>query len=155
MKNNLLALAFVIVLLFSCNSRSESNFNLESIPSDWVNLTETDSGLIIFNSCNAGNLLIKVKGDSEIIMYGVQEDYEFAIDKVRNSSDTAILDVHWKGTTDKERFKFHWDNKSKQVGKWQLLNSTVFGYFVSNEKSKEHIVYDQPCIECWPEEECE
>lgn len=145
------------LLLGSCvKNGPNTNFDLSMIPSDWILLTETDSTRIIFNSCDAGNLLLTITDGKKLLMHGTQEDYEFVIDKaVLGKQDTVLISAHWKLSNEKELFKFSWIDKKQELGNWILLNDNSQEIFVSKDRSSDYPVYNQPCKECWPEEECD
>ncbi len=36
------------------------SFDIGNLPSEWIRLTKTDSGMVIYNSCDGGNKLINL-----------------------------------------------------------------------------------------------
>lgn len=145
--------------LFSCSQRHVEKFDLAQIPQNWTHLTQTDSGLVIYNSCDAGNLLISLKDNSEILFHGQQEDYEFEIiEALKTKNDTIRIKTNWKGTSDVQTFNMKWVDKQK--GLIQMVsadpNSIAIDFvFVDKQLEKAFPTFDQPCKECWPEEGCE
>jgi hypothetical protein len=66
----------------SCTENKKVVFDLNSFPQDWVRLTDKNGKLVVYNSCDAGNLLVTIskKGESfEVLLHGQQEDYDFDI----------------------------------------------------------------------------
>lgn len=111
-------LVSIFLLVISVSSCSESiqpeKFDLKSLPKEFSHLTETDTGLVVYNSCDAGNLLISLKEDSQLLLHGQQEDYSFEIvsaHKLRN--DTIQVATKWLESQESEVFHFHWLDKAK------------------------------------------
>lgn len=159
MKPTSFFLIFIFGILLSCSQQRTEKFDLSQLPRNWVHLTETDSGLVVYNSCDAGNLLISFNNKSEILFHGQQEDYEFEILKtLLTENDSVDIVTNWKGTTNKQVFKFHWIDKEKGLIRLASSSPSKVGdnfVFVNQEQQSEFPSYDQPCIECWPEEECD
>ena len=52
-------------LLSSCKETSKEAFDLNSFPKEWVRLTDKDGKLIVYNSCDAGNLLLTISNNRD------------------------------------------------------------------------------------------
>jgi hypothetical protein len=123
-------------------------------------LTKTDSGFIVYNTCNAGNLLLTItnaKNKPGILLHGQQEDYEFDVLETYRSKDTVVVKARWKGSSELQDFKFIWTDKAKQLGRWITTYNEDFTsneVFVTTEKQHHYRKVDQPCRECWGDEEC-
>ena len=149
-----------MALFFACDHGVKQEFDLSNIPSDWVNLTKTDSGLIVFNSCDMGNQLIKLAKNQtnyELLLHGTQEDYDFQVlSTTLLEKDTILINAQWKGSDMKQDFKFVWMDEPKGIGNW--ITTYESGYksdeiFVTEEKEINFPTFDQPNVECWGEEE--
>ncbi len=93
-----------LILLYACSSNDEKNTQEEPaqvieqgyalFPSDWILLTNTDSGFIIFNCYEKGNLEIAFKEDSTgktMLWHGTQEDYLYKIIDLQQIQDTIKI----------------------------------------------------------------
>lgn len=165
MKTTWLSLVLACMLL-ACkdNSKKEQiskgkEFDILTLPTEWVELTKTDSGMIIFNSCDAGNLLIslsKVKDTTGLLMHGTQEDDDFIV--LRSAlieNDTVLVNVKRRGWDEKQDFKFVWVDKTKQIGKWMSTfyeKNHVEYICVTADRQKDFKTVNQPCRECWGDE---
>ena len=144
----------LLVLVYSCKSK-QPKIEQYQIPKDWIQLTKTDSALIIFNSCDHGNLLINIS-DSNILLMGTQEDYKYKIEQInylKNGSIAYILSE--LGNKDKLVFKFRWIDLQQGIGEWELRfneKNITQEYFVSKINKKLFKEYNQPIKECWEEE---
>lgn len=154
-----LILSFSFFLLFtSCRETKETIFDLNSFPKDWVSLTEKEGKLVIYNSCDAGNLLLKIsknRNNFDLILYGQQEDYEFKVLKSSQLNDTIYFKTKWKNSKKKQDFKFFWINKENEIGKFITRYSNGYlseNIFVTNVKQTRFEKIDQPCKECWGDE---
>jgi len=149
---------FITTLLISCQETHNEPFDLMTIPENWVRLTENDGNLIVYNSCDAGNLLLSISNSDkkqELLLHGQQEDYDFTISNSRKLNDTVFIDAKWKGTDDKQSFKFIWTDKESGLGRWITAYSNGFtsdNIFVISEKQNNFERVDQPCRECWGDE---
>lgn len=168
MLNRTLAL-LILTSLMACKQATKAPqkelkkepFNIASLPADWVQLTKTDSGFIIFESCDMGNALLTITNKQNkpgILIHGTQEDYEFDIlETYLSINDTVIIKARWTGSKELQDFKFLWADKAKQWGRW-ITN--YHGEHISDEvfvtaRNQNNIPkVDQPCRECWDEEEC-
>lgn len=137
----------------------QKEFDILTLPKEWIRLTQTDSGFVVFNSCDAGNLLITIvkgKHSSSLLLHGSQEDYEFEILKsYLGTNDTVLIKAKWINSNELQDFKFVWINKEKKQGQWITQYSSGFTsnfLFVSTDQQTQYPKVDQPCIECWGEE---
>jgi hypothetical protein len=137
-------------------------FNIGDIPSNWIRLTKTDSIPIIYSTCDGGNRLISIlkkDGGFNLLMHGQQEDYEYTVKDVRiNESGIILITATWISSTDEQEFKFTWIDIENGLGKWETTFEPNFHHvdeFVSKEFEQNFPAIEQPCIECWGEEECD
>ena len=165
MKHRTLALALLIFLISCKEAKKEpakkEAFNLNSLPTDWVELTKTDSGFIVFNSCDMGNSLLTITNKPNnrgLLLHGTQEDYDFDIlEAYQTINDTVIIKARWKESKKLQDWKFIWTNKAKQLGRWITTYSEGKDFisdnaFVTAANQKNFPKVDQPCRECWGDE---
>ena len=154
----ILNIVIIFLMLFSCLNNKAEEYKLGQFPEKLTRLTETDSTYIIFNSCDAGNLLISFREKSELLFHGQQENYEFEIiDSQKLEGDTIKILTNWKGASESQTFYFTWVNQEKGLIKLVSAEPHIVGMnlvFVDERHETDYSVYNQPCIECWPEEEC-
>ena len=84
---------FIATLLISCQETQTENFDLKTLPENWVRLTENEGKLIVYNSCDAGNLLLTISNSGkkqELLLHGQQEDYSFTISNSSKLNDTHV-----------------------------------------------------------------
>ena len=155
----ILGLTISFLLLFtSCKETKKEIFNLNSFPKEWVRLTDKDGKLVVYNSCDAGNLLFTISNNRdhfELLLHGQQEDYDFEILETTQLNDTIFLKAKWKGSHEKQDFKFFWTNKEKGLGRFITTYSSGFtsdNLFVTGDKQTNFEKFDQPCRECWGDE---
>lgn len=156
-------------MLFACkeNGKNEQintgkEFDILTLPTEWVELTKTDSGMIIFNSCDGGNLLIslsKSKDTTGLLLHGTQEDYDFVV--LRSGlmdNDTVLVNAKWRDGNVNQDFKFVWVDEAKHIGKWMTTykESNYVNYVeyicVTADRQKDFKTVNQPCRECWGDE---
>lgn len=148
----------VIIFLISCHEIKTETFDMSSLPTEWVRLTERNGKLIVFNSCDAGNLLLTIskrENKFELLLHGEQENYEFEILKSDEFNDTIVFKAKWKDSDEIQDFKFHWTDREKGLGRWTTTYSNGFfsdNIFVIKEKEKDFEQVQQPCKECWGDE---
>ena len=145
------------------NKSEYHEFDLYTLPHEWIRLTEADSGKVIFKSCDEGNKLISImpKEDNfELLIHGQQEDSKYLITKALILDSTNIqLTVQLSTDSESENFNLKWLDITKGLIIWET--TYLPGYeptkeiFVSNEFKSEFIEIEQPCIECWTQEECD
>ncbi len=158
MKIILVILVGLITLVPSCSRRMEKQFNMESLPNDWIRLSEQGGELVIYNSCDAGNLLLtiqKEKTQHHILLHGQQEDQSFSIVEFYEYKDTVFFNTELSKQETAQVFKFVWLDKQHGIANW----STTFAdglqsdfTFVSKEYQNQFEQIDQPCRECWGDE---
>ena len=149
---------FIILLQASCRQIKVKDFDVKSFPAEWVQLTETDSGFIIYNSCDQGNLLMSITNEKNMIglfMHGMQEDYFLQILGAVQSNDTIRIKAKWPDSGEEEVLKFVWIDKAKGVG--EIISSSENGnssevILVTQDKQKYFPIVNQPCRECWGDE---
>ena len=158
------------LILASCNGQGsiddsvlkpmeEKAFDLSTLPKDWVMLTPTDSGLVVFNSCDGGNGLVSILKNNNsyrLLLHGTQEDDEFDILKTTlGAGDTVFLKAEWTNSDERQDFKFVWKDKEKKHAQWITTFSsgiTTVDIFVASDQQTNYPKIDQPCKECWGEE---
>lgn len=147
-----------LLLLTSCKVTKKEAFDLNSFPKDWVRLTDKDGKLVVYNPCDAGNLLLtisKKSGHFELLLHGQQEDYNFKILETTQLNDTIFLKTKWKDSDEQQDFKFFWTNKEKGLGRFITTYSNGYtsdNIFVTSDKQTNFEKIDQPCRECWGDE---
>lgn len=148
---------------WSCSSSNNTvvneskSFDLSQFPQQWTQLTKTDSGLIVFNSCYMGNskLTFSKKNEQfELLMDGTQEDDSLLVSVASISNDTIVLVLKLRDTNYSTIIKFFDWNKNHGVISSKWGNNDI-SFYTTNEKLFKYSVVDQPCKECWPEEECD
>lgn len=158
MKTFLVA-SLLLIVAFACKQAdTKKPFNLVELPAEWIHLTKTDTGYIIYNSCDAGNSLYTIgfKPKPNFLMHGQQEDYPYQIlDCYQIANDTIVIHAMGEGFTQPQDIKFVWYDKQKQVGRF--ITTFATGYtsnelYVTDKMQKNFPVYNQPCKECWGDE---
>lgn len=155
---NILGLTLAFLLLTSWKEPKTKAFDLNSLPNNWVKLTEKDGKLVVFNSCDDGNLLLTISNNRdhfELFLHGQQEDYDFEILESTQLKDTIYLKTKWKESSEKQDFKFFWADKQKGLGRFITTYSSGFtsdNLFVTGDKQTNFEKFDQPCRECWGDE---
>lgn len=137
-------------------------FNIDDIPSNWIRLTKTDSIPIIYSTCDGGNRLISILQKNEgynLLMHGQQEDYEYTIKDTRiNEAGIILITATWVNSTEEQEFKFKWIDVDNGLGKWETTFHPNFYHadeFISKKFEHNFPAVEQPCVECWGEEECD
>jgi len=143
--------ALALWIIFPACQPERRTFDLTTLPPDWIYLTKTDSGNVIFNSCDGGNSLVtitRVQDSLGLFFHGEQEDLAF---KVLSSSigngDTVVIQTSGPGASPPQIFTFLWTDIEKGLGLWNQRT-----YVASNHKADYKDIY-QPCSECW--EDCD
>lgn len=151
----------LILLMFSLTVNSqtvERKINLSTLPSDWVRLTETDSGLVIYNICEAGNRLLTITQEKDkfgILLHGLQEDYSYEVLEVLQGNDIIEIKAKWKNSEQLQNFKFSWFDSKNGIGIWEttFFSGRTDKYkFSTFERQFYFPIVDQPCSECWGDE---
>jgi hypothetical protein len=151
----ILMLTFLIACKQTKKEPRKEPFNLATFPSDWVQLTKTDSGFIVYKSCDMGNALLTITNNQNkpgILLHGTQEDYDFDILETYQLNDTVIIKARWKDSKELQDWKFVWTDKAKQLGRWISTYNKDFTsneVFVTAAKQNNFRKIDQPCKECW------
>jgi hypothetical protein len=157
-------LLLLTVLFTGCRQKEnteaptvEKEFDLATLPDDWVMLTPKDGGYIIYNTCDSGNLLLTIdRAAATLLLHGTQEDYEFDILKSYiGENDTIVVNAKWKGAEQLQDFKFIWEDKAKNIGRWITTYDTGYDsncVFVPANLQSQFPVVNQPCRECWGDE---
>lgn len=136
------------------------HFDLSVIPKNWIQLTEINKKLAIYNSCDAGNLLITISSNSKnqsLLLHGQQENYDFSILNSYGLKDTVFIEAKWKDSNERQNFKFIWTDKENELANWITTfpsGSTSDNIFVTSGKKNNFTTINQPCKECWGED-CE
>jgi hypothetical protein len=152
-----LALVLLIIIAFF-NQSTAGFFDLNTIPKEWVRLTEKNGKYIVYNSCDSGNLLLTISKKGEkfgLLLHGQQEDYQYEILESIEVLDTVFIYANWVDSNIKQDFKFFWTNKERGIGRWVMQNSrgTLFdNTFIAAERQNDFEKVDQPCRECWGDE---
>ncbi|UKN03798.1 hypothetical protein K6119_09875 [Paracrocinitomix mangrovi] len=178
-------LTSIIFIVISCNSNSniheslqetknEQNssdsidiakfqpYELDEFPKNWIQLTKTDSSFIIYESCDMGNGMIsitEVENNWTILLHGTQEEFKFKIINSRISSSGEILiNSESFETNEKLNCSISWNEKYSGVAAWKFNwengHSTINDY-VNSEFEKEFEKVEQPCTDCWSQEDCD
>jgi hypothetical protein len=77
------------------------NFNLDSFPKEWIQLTMHEGRYVIYEAFGLGNRQLRFSrnnGRYELLMYGTQEEYAFNIERTYKVNDTIFVHSRWKGT---------------------------------------------------------
>ncbi len=140
-----------LLLLTSCKMTNKKAFDLNSFPNNWVRLTDKDGKLVVYNSCDAGNLLLtisKLNNHFELLLHGEQEDYDYKILEATRLNDTIYLKAKWKDSNEQQKFKFFWTEKKKGLGRFITTYSNGFtsdNLFVTKDKQITFENLDQHC----------
>lgn len=163
MPNRSLALLILFFLIACKESKKEpvlTPFHLANLPAEWVQLTKTDSGYIVFNSCEMGITLLtisKKKNNPGLFLSGIQEDYNFEILESHQLNDTVFIKTRWKDSKEIQDFKFVWVDKAKQIGRWitQFSNGTLNDNVYVTATAQNHFPkVEEPCRNCNSVEVC-
>lgn len=134
------------------------SFDVEKLPVDWVKLTNVDGKWVIYNSCDAGNLLMSIsknKSKFNLLLHGTQEDDEYEVLDGRQFKDTIFLETKGLSGNNKQIFKLLWINQQKGLARWITTHSS--GYtsnemFTVKDKMGNYETIVQSCVECWGDE---
>jgi hypothetical protein len=103
-----------------------------------------------------GNLEILINGDT-LLMTGQQEDDSFIIKKTDYTKDEIVISTINTLSQKAQTFTCKWMDASKGV--LRIKTQFEFGLFdqqfVVMGKMNKFKAIDKPCIECWPQEECD
>ncbi len=146
----------IIMAVMTIHAKAQITADIAALPSDWTKLTEMEDGMAVYNTCDGGNLQLKLYKESGkwyILAHGQQEDYLLEVKKAAGTKN-IVFDCVWKDSEEKQQFTFSWTDKAKGLARWEAKGWDWDFTFVSlwDELNHAHIV--QPCKECWEEEEC-
>lgn len=147
-----------LTIFISCKQETAIPFDINTFPKAWVRLTVKNDKLIIYNSCDAGNLLLTISKKDEkfkLLLHGQQEDYDYEILESTKLGDTVFIKTKWTDSDTKQDFKFFWTNKGKGLGRWitAYFGGKTRDYtFVLADRQNDFEKVDQPCRECWGDE---
>lgn len=148
----------LLLLLISCKGTNREVFELILLPDNWVRLTEKDGKFVVYNSCDAGNMLLTIskgKKGFELLLHGQQEDYYFEILESAQIIDTIYLNTKWQDSDERQEFKFFWIDKENGLARFLTTYSNGFTsdyLFVTMDKQTNFDKFVQPCRECWGDE---
>jgi hypothetical protein len=153
-KRNILLMLLIIV----ATAQAQNDAAIAALPADWTRLTKQGDEMVVYNTCDGGNLqlrLYKESGKWHILAHGQQEDYLFEVRKATALGDNITLNCVSEGTEDKQQFIFRWTNKPKGLARWEAKGWDWNDMFVSLPDEVNHLHIAQPCKECWEEADCE
>ncbi len=148
------------LLMFASCSNGVKYFDVGELPQDWIALTETDSGMVIFNPCDHINEEIRLIETDSVTLLQHLEGHEATMGKIvhtyKTPEDTIMLDVDWIDWDKSAVYKFTWIDQSKGIAEWVAIynNREYYSTMVIKEHEMEYPTVEQPCIECWGDE-CE
>lgn len=161
--NFFLCITAMLVLFNACTSPASEDklFDVAELTGEWVALTESDSGMIVFNPCDAANMSMTIfKTDSTYLME-IEEGHEgmraIISSATVNKGDTVTLKVNVLDWEAQYTYQFKWTDKSKGLANWISIfgeNSKYISTIVSGEFADNYPVVEQPCEECWEEDDC-
>ncbi|TWP29261.1 hypothetical protein ETU08_03455 [Apibacter muscae] len=149
-----LSIITIILFTYSCKGHETKVDKIESLNSDstkyslvgiWNKLTINKKDTIIYQPCDANNTSIKVTRDSVIIDYGQEILAYFILEK--NNYNNKHIEFKLSGTNNKLECIIN----NKTTAFW-IINGTK-NLFTKSDISKFKTI-EQPCIECWEEDEC-
>ena len=156
---NTILLTLVLILTNSCNQKKNdkeivllSNYSITAKDSIKIkdvynkifyNITQTDSIDIIYHYCDANVNTIKVYKDSIWEDFG-QESYtmNYSVSKVLNNKTILMSNPN--------QIDFTFELLDIQKGYWKINNKI----YIDSLKIDAIIQYEQPCLECWDEDDC-
>jgi len=161
-KKNLVFFTMIVIVLCSCNQKKRQDNHkiinkktidlsiIKDLPNikDIYNMafykvTQTDSIDIIFHYCDANVNTIKVYRDSIWEDFG-QESYtmSYSVSKVINNKIIFLSNPNQRD--------FTFEILDIQKGYWEINNKI----YIDSLKINTITHYEQPCIECWDEDDC-
>lgn len=156
--STLFIITFLFAAILGLSQTSSNGTDFKTLPEKWVMLTETDSGLVIYNSCSAGNRLLSLidnNGDNELLLHGLQEDFLFEVINTHELEEEILVETKWKNSDKNQFFKFKWVDAKNGLGIWETQffnNQTTQIKFVTFDRQLDFPIIDQPCKECWDDE---
>ncbi len=135
----------------------EQILTLSDFPNQWVMLTPTDSGQVIFNPCDAENPQLQfLEEDGYMYLheilgqeaegYTVEEAVQTSTGEMRFSVTSTLSGAH-------QTIVFNYTNKDQLVGRWSGISHSEYEFVAATNIKTFHAI-DQPCKECWGEEGC-
>ena len=118
---NIFSVILTVCILTSCKETRTASFDLNTLATDWVRLTEREGKLIVYNSCDLGNLIMSLsrsKDNFELLLHGEQEDEKFEIIDSYEHLDTILITSKQKDSGTKQEFKLVWVDKLRGLGRW-------------------------------------
>jgi|GEM_PF-1007312 len=129
-----------------------------TLPADWTRLTQMEDVPAVYNTCNGGNLKLRLYKEGkqwQLLCHGQQEDYLFNIKKATTTRSGIVFDCNPKDSKDQQQFIFTWTDKPKGLSRWEAIGWDWNDSFVSLFHEVDYLHIEQPCEECWGEEECD
>lgn len=134
--------------------------DLSALAGEWVALTATDSGWIIYQTCDAGNMQMRIQEEQQtwsLHFYGQQEDYTYWVDqqqhevgdtrwrlRMHTDWDTIPLPLLLQGVADNpDLLDMQFTSNQGDIYKHRLVKSAAQHKFLTVE---------QDCFECWGDE---
>lgn len=133
--------------------------DLSEIGGEWVELTATDSGWIIYETCDGGNMqmrLLKDNQDWALHFYGQQEDYTYWVDqqlKQEGSPGWRLL-IHTDWDTTQLPLVLKPIPENPELLEMQFTSSQGYIYthrLVKSSAQHKFLSVEQDCYECWGE----
>lgn len=161
--NSMKKLIFVFValtILFSCSEEPKQSIQVESLFSDWVELTENNGKQVIYSTCDGGNTTItirKLEDSFMILLHGTQEDNMLIIrEAYKKTSDTIYFTTVYKGTDQECTQKLVLTDSTKQIASWHFkyLDMEFTKICVNSKNQNAFEFIKQPCRECFEDEIC-
>lgn len=150
MKTTLVALALFV--LASCQNTSKPTVNLNGLPKKWVQLTEQNGELVIYEPCDWSNVEIEFKdtaGKTLLLLEGYQDSMEGEVIETTQSGDTLLIVTQLPYGKDYiDTAKFIWKDKAKGLATWvDYFGATLT--IVDAQYRSSYKQVEQPCTDCW------
>jgi hypothetical protein len=158
-------LVFLLSMFMAHAQSDQEVLHLGIIPRDWIRLTETDSGLIVYNTCKKGNKSITIHHNDhralavEIKELHKQNVFDIVRGNAQSNNDSLAINL-WNGETMPNGtiitgvLWFKWYDEQNGIGTWYTYFTDSQVKYVAMEKVMEYPIIDQPCNECWEVEQC-
>lgn len=151
------SIILIIGLFSACNQKNKYNFKTTNLPSnfpkEWYMLTDTDSGYIVFNPCDAENRQFNIKKDTLFSHTGHEVD-KYKIELIKDNKKgeylfmtSNVLSIE----SDTQTFYFSFVDNESGIANWnyEFLGITFDYLFVSAKDKESFTVVNQPYSECW------
>ena len=155
----------LIICLFSCLIKGQSDYSKIDLESHWINLTKLGNKYVIYNPCDASNKEIKIdKAKQELfIQWGVEDNTFKILDFNKIDVDNIILKIKYGifGEDRDTNIYIKYLDKGKKISQWNFTfisgTSEINYEFVmtASSNANKYKIINQPCKECWPEVECD